>query len=417
MTAESLTRKAKRSKQAGSGCLIFFFAVFLLVGLGFAWFFVRGAWQAVAARSWTETPCTLLESAVRAHSSSDDGDTYSIAVVYTYTAGGREHRSERYNFLGGSSSAHRSKEEWVAAHPAGTQTVCWVNPADPTQAVLDRGLSLEYLIVLVPLVFVAVGLGGSLWAFSVWRRERRIAAGGPPGVLSADHRPGVHAPAGLSGYPGPGTAALPATPLGPTTLKATSPVAKFFGLLAISAFWNGITGVFVWKMVDGWRSGAGDGCLTAFLVPFVLIGVVLLISLPHQFLAMFNPRPRLALEGVLRLGASTRLSWRWSGRAGRIRKLRLVLTGVEQASYRRGTSTTTETKTFAEIVLLETDLPGRIPEGSIEVTMPADTMHTFEAASNRIHWRIDVQGEIAGWPDVAEQFPVDVAPAFPGGRR
>jgi Protein of unknown function (DUF3592) len=415
MTAESLTRKAAKSKTGGPGCLIFFFGVFLLAGLGFSSFFLRGAWRAVEARSWTETPCTLLESAVRSHSSSDGGDTYSIAVVYTYLAGGREQRSERYNFLGGSSSAHDSKAEWVTAHPAGTRTVCWVNPADPAEAVLDRGLSWEYLVVLIPGLFVAVGLGGSLWAFSAWRRERRARAGGLSG-----HLPGSgagHAAAHFTGHPGPGTAALPAVTLGPTTLKATSPVAKFFGLLAVGAFWNGITGVFLWKVVEGWRTGAGDGCLTAFLVPFVLVGLLLLISIPHQFLAMFNPRPRLALDSALRLGEPVRLSWSWSGRAKRIRKLRLMLTGIEQASYRRGTSTTTESKTFAEITLLETDLPGRIPEGSIQVTVPADTMHTFEASSNRIHWRIDVQGEITGWPDVAEQFPVDVAPAFPGGRR
>lgn len=415
MTAESLTRKAAKSKTGGPGCLIFFFGIFLLAGLGFSSFFVRGAWRAVEARSWTETPCTLLESAVRSHSSSDGGDTYSIAVVYTYVVGGREHRSERYNFLGGSSSAHKSKAEWVTAHPAGTRTVCWVNPANPTEAVLDRGLSWEYLIVLVPGLFVAVGLGGTIWAVKAWRGARRVQGGGYLGGGLAGPGPGS-APA-HTGYPGPGTAALPALTLGPTTLKSTSPVAKFFGLLAIAAFWNGITGVFLWKVVDGWRTGAGDGCLTAFLVPFVLVGLLLLISIPHQFLAMFNPRPRLALDGALRLGEPTRLSWSWSGRAKRIRKLRLVLTGMEQASYRRGTSTTTESNTFAEITLLETDLPGRIPEGSIQVTVPADTMHTFEATSNRILWRIDVHGEISGWPDVSEQCPVDVAPAFPGGRR
>lgn len=412
---ESLTRKAEKSKAGGPGCLVLFFAVFGLAGLAFSSFFAFGAWRSFKALSWRETPCTLEESAVRTHSDSD-GSTYSIAVRYAYTVDGAAYQSERFNFLGGSSSAYDSKAEWVAAHPAGTRMSCWIDPDDPAEAVLERGLSWEYLLVLIPGVFVAVGLGGGIWAFRGWRRERAARAaraGGPRAAHPALH-PGA-APADL-----PGAAAseiVPRISHGAVTLESTSPVAKFFGLLAINAFWNGITGVFVWKVVEGWRAGAGDGCLTAFMVPFALVGLALLLSLPHQFLAMFNPRPRLALDRGLRLGEGARLSWRWRGRAGRIRRLKLVLTGVEQATYRRGTSTTTESKTFASIRLLDTDQPGTIPEGSIQITVPADTMHSFEATHNKILWRIDVAGEIPGWPDVAEQFPVDVGPAFPGGRR
>jgi hypothetical protein len=404
---ESLTRGAEKSRKAGSGCLVLFFAVFALAGLAFSSFFAVGAWKSVRALSWRETPCTLLASSVRSH-----GDTFSVAVRYAYALDGRAYTGERFNFLSGSSSAHDSKAAWVAAHPAGSRMTCWVNPADPNDAVLQRGLTWEYLFALIPGVFVAVGVGGGVWAFRGWRRERRALAG----PLAA--HPGLHPGAVPEDLPGgPASDILPAISRGPVTLDSTSPVAKFFGLLAINAVWNGLTGVFVWKVVEGWREGAGDGCLTAFMIPFALVGILLLVSIPHQFLAMFNPRPRLALDRGLRLGEGARLSWRWHGRSGRVRRLKLVLTGMEQASYRRGTSTTTESKTFASIPLLDTDQPGTIPEGSIQVTVPADSMHTFQASNNKILWRIDVEGEIPGWPDVAEQFPVDVGPAWPGGRR
>jgi hypothetical protein len=143
------------------GCMVAFFSVFFLVGGGFSLFFLSPALQALKAKSWQATPCTILSSQVRTHpGDSDSGPTYDVAVLYVYTFGGREYKSNRYQFLGGSSGGYQDKERIVRRLPPLTRTTCYVNPEEPTEAVLDRSISREYAFVLVPLLFLLVGLGG-----------------------------------------------------------------------------------------------------------------------------------------------------------------------------------------------------------------------------------------------------------------
>lgn len=163
----SLSSASARQRIREGGCLGAFFGVFLLVGFGFSLFFLIPLWRTWESRDWRQTPCRILHSAVRTHPStdSDSSDTYSVDVAYTYVVDGREYRSTRYRFLTGSSSGYDGKAAAVARYPAGSEAVCWVHPDDPTWSVLARKLSWDYLVVLVPLLFMAVGIGGLAAAF------------------------------------------------------------------------------------------------------------------------------------------------------------------------------------------------------------------------------------------------------------
>ena len=44
------------------------------------------------------------------------------------------------------------------------------------------------------------------------------------------------------------------------------------------------------------------------------------------------------------------------------------------------------------------------------VTIPADSMHSFEASNNKIIWAVKLHGDIAKWPDVNLEFPITVLP-------
>lgn len=145
------------------GCLVLFFSVFFLAGAGFSLFFVQPALKVLAARSWQPTPCTILSSQVRTHSG-DDGSTYSVDVLFAYTFNGREYKSNRYQFLGGSTGGYAAKERIVRRLPPQTRTECYVDPDEPSQAVLNRDFGADYLFGLVPLLFVGVGLGGMIFA-------------------------------------------------------------------------------------------------------------------------------------------------------------------------------------------------------------------------------------------------------------
>ena len=377
---QALSRKGASPMQA-AGCLAAFFGVFLLFGLGFSLFFVMPALKVVKARSWREVPCTVIESSVRTHSDSD-GSTYSVDILYEYEAGGRVRRSNRYEFLGGSSGGSAPKEAIVAANPPGTKRSCWVNPDNPDDAVLHRGFSKTYFIVLIPMIFVAVGGGGMIYAFKTRKGGAKPAAARSGADVAA----------------------------GPMELKTTHPVAKIFGMLFLALFWNGIVSVFFWQMLKQWQSGGKPVFLTCFLVPFVLVGLGLIVGIFYTLLAAFNPRPSLTLSAsTVRLGGSATLSWTFRGRVSKMTGLKVFLEGVEEAKYRRGTSTYTDRETFAKISVFES--PGGVAQaGSAEVRVPADTMHSFSGGNNRIVWTLKLAGEIPQWPDVTESVEIEVTP-------
>lgn len=386
-----------RRRGQSTGCLVLFFGIFLAVGCALSYFLLwRPMSHFLAAQSWQATPCTIESSQV-AESSDSDGTTYKVAVTFTYAGSdGLEYRSSRYDFLGVSSSGYDGKAAVVAQYPAGARTTCWVDPENPGEAVLNRDFSLLYLIGLFPLVFVAAGAGGITWALRQGRKKTAAAA--PDGPRST--------PFGVE---------IPADAAQPRVLKPKmSPVGKLTAIIFLALFWNGIVSVFVVLTYKEWRSGGDvDGCLVLFLIPFVLVGLALIWSVFHQFLVLFNPRLELALsQGVLVPGRSANLQWQIHGKSGRVKHLRVVLEGTEQATYRRGTDTTTVTEVFATIPVVETDQQMLIAQGTARIEVPEGAMPSFTADRNKIVWTLRTCCEIPGWPDSNEEYEIIVVPGL-----
>jgi len=187
--------------------------------------------------------------------------------------------------------------------------------------------------------------------------------------------------------------------------------------LAICVFWNGIVSLFLSDVIRGWQKGRPDWFLTIFLIPFELIGLGLLIAVLYNFLRLFNPRVKLIVSSsAVPLGAAIEVAWVLFGRSGRVRRLRIWLEGREEARYRRGTSTYTDRKTFAEVEVAVLEDPAEMAAGKARLEVPADSMHTFKADNNKILWVLRAQGDIAFWPDVSEEFELTVMPlAAEGG--
>jgi hypothetical protein len=153
--ARSITRNTVgKHPVAAMGC---FFSLFLLVGaVLFFFIFIRPVQQIVAAGSWDEAQCVILSSSVASHRGSKGGTTYSIEVEYEYWVDDRRYTSDRYSFAVGSTSGYEGKRKVVEDLPAGKRTVCYVNPSDPADAVLERGMTAQIWLGLLPLIFVAV---------------------------------------------------------------------------------------------------------------------------------------------------------------------------------------------------------------------------------------------------------------------
>lgn len=394
---------SQRRTQPSKGCMVVFFGLFLAVGCAASYFMLlRPALGLLAARSWVEAQCLVQASRVE-ESSDSDGSTYKPVIEYTYTFGGDEYRSSRYQFLEVSSSGYEGKAEIVARYQPGTRVVCYVNPDNPAEAVLVRDLSWVYLLGLLPLIFVAVGAGGIVHAL------RGGFQGGQAVARSkAEARGQVLTPFGITLPAGSATG-------GPVPLRpGISPMGKLVGLTFLALFWNGITGVFVYQAVNAWRYGEPDGCLTAFLVPFVLVGLALIYGACRQVLVLFAPRPHLTLSrGYLIPGEAGLLQWRFTGSASKIQRLRIVLEGREEARYRRGTDTYTAKEVFLTLPVVEATHASMIAAGTARVPVPEATMPSFEASHNKIVWALKVTCEVPNWPDDEDEYPVLVLPAVP----
>lgn len=362
------------------GCL------FLVAGSTIFYFLtVRTFFQVQSARHWVETPAVVVASEVKSHSGSK-GSTYSVHITYRYEVNGRSHQADRYDFLGGSFSGYNGKAKIVRQYPPGRKITCFVNPANPADAVLVRGFVPMMLIfgLLLPVTFIAFGAG----MIAVLLRGQTVR-----GTYTPD-QPSYSSP-------------------GPVELKPkVSPILKVVGAVLIALFWNGIDSVFVWQAVKGWQQGHPDYFLTIFLIPFVLIGLALIGAIFYFLLALGNPRPVLALSSsCIPLGGQLSVDWKLMGRAEAVQRLRLWLEGREEAVYQRGTSTYTDKAVFTSIPIADSTSAFEIESGRCTVTLPASTMHSFKAKYNRIIWTLKLSGEIPRWPDVSEEFEITVTPS------
>jgi len=117
------------------------------------------------------------------------------------------------------------------------------------------------------------------------------------------------------------------------------------------------------------------------------------------------------------LGDEIEVEWNTPGSVDRVRACSITLEGREEATYRRGTSTSTDKSPFARIELMSSSKGRELRRGKAKFTIPRDSMHTFKSSHNKFVWAIHVKGDIPMWPDIGEEYEVEVLPQriSPGG--
>jgi hypothetical protein len=381
---------SSRSKGKGRFALGCFFTFFMLFGLAMSAVFLWPLAQIYQANNWRQVPCTILESRVESHSGSKGGSTYSVEVKYEYFIDDVRHVGDRYKFMGGSSSGYDGKKAIVDKLAPGTQTNCYVNRRDPNDSVIERGFTADILFGFIPLIFALIGAGGLFGVFVYKQKFPR------PRAITA----GAGMPAGSP--PRAGAAKLK---------TSSSRIGRLILSIVFAAFWNAIVSVFLFSCISGWRSGSGDGCMTAFLMPFVLVGIGLMVLVAYFFLGLFNPSPTLKLNpAVVALGDSVEVEWETTGNVDRVKSFKITLEGREEATYKRGTSTSTDKSVFLKLDIVDSPRGKDLRRGKGKFQIPADSMHTFISKHNKIIWSLSVKGDIPMWPDINEEFPLEVQP-------
>ncbi len=405
-TEKTNNRPHVRNKSLGKAGLIIFGFVFFAVGVAVSYFMlVRPLINIFQARNWIETPCKVISANVQSHDS-DDGTTFSVDILFEYCIDEKSYRSNRYDFMGGSSSGYTGKKEIVDRYLRMENPTCHVDPGDHQNAVLMKDLAWKYAVGLFPMIFVVVGLGIMIAGVSKLRKAaksplgqewlpRRSRESDFTSQASSEYRDNLSPPLGDS------FCLKPLTP----------PSYKFLGILFFCLFWNGLISFFVVTMVNGFRMGRPEWILTLFLIPFEIVGLCLLGAVVYNFMALFNPQFKFSVRPPdLSPGSSGKLEWETRGGTSRTRILTIKLVGREEATYAKGTNTQTDKKIFFEKEIFNSSDVNAIGTGQTAIEIPAETMHSFEAENNKIIWTIEMHGDIARWPDVKEEYKLIIKP-------
>ena len=426
-TASASPLKAAKSSRAGLGCVIPFGLLFGAIGLAAFWFVsLRPILRAIDSAGWIETPCEILSSELEHHSGSDS-TTYRVAIRYRYpwppsgpaveqggsgaheppslAASGRGFReSDRYDFTSGSTNVGVARmRAAVGEHPPGRRTVCYVDPDDPDSAVLNRGIPSVVWFGSFTLLFP---LFGGLVILFAWKGARKARADARSPLASATASPALPDAFHASNATPRDTDRVSA---GETVLKPSSGrVGVFIGLTFFALFWNGIVGVFVFQAAKEFGHGFIGWFLPIFLIPFVLVGLLVLGAAFQAFSRLFAPPVEVRLDpSLLHLGARVPFTWRLGGRG--VRKLTVRLVAREEATYRQGTNTRTDRSDFHRAVVFESSDVLALAEGRAELVLPTEAVApAFASKNNKLVWELVFDGEIPWRADVDDRFPLPV---------
>ncbi|MGJ8651796.1 MAG: DUF3592 domain-containing protein [Opitutaceae bacterium] len=380
----------KKSKKTGGklGGLLFGF-MFFGMGSFFCWMMgISPLLKALNSNDWLETSCVIKSSVVESHNSSD-GTTYSVEISFSYTIDGQNYTSDTYNFDSSSSSGRKGKAKIVAQFPKGSDQTCWVDPNDYHSAVLSRKIPfIVYIVIPFSSVFIIIGLAALLGTFGFLPEKMTKVFG------NARHKPVT-------------TEASGAQLLKPES----SGIGKVVFLTIFACFWNGIISIFLVQVVKSHTSGDPEWFLTLFMIPFVCVGIFLILAIFHAVLALANPKIQLSVsESSPALGDSIELNWEADKPLHKVQEFRIRLIGEEAATYRRGTDTKTDKSIFYAETVVDLEDPRTQQRGTATLSIPLDSMHSFDSGNNKINWSLTVAGEIPRFPDIDDAYPITVRP-------
>jgi hypothetical protein len=164
-----------KDTRKGLGCLILFALPFAAVGAVMAVLIGMSFWESYQMRQWVEVPAVIEDAALQTHHG-DDSTSYSVTARYTYRFEGRSYESTKVGIHSGSDNIGSYQERMArrleSHRDSGEPYRAFVNPEDPSQAILDRELRWEKLgfFALFMVTFGGVGFGLMIFGFVGTRR-------------------------------------------------------------------------------------------------------------------------------------------------------------------------------------------------------------------------------------------------------
>jgi hypothetical protein len=402
-----------------------FFGVFFVVGcVAFAVIVSVLVWPEWRAnRQFASTTCVVIDAQMAKRPPTTEGDPplYLPEIHIRYQAEGRLWDAKTYDVTRTSSADRDEVQAIVDQFEIGERYPCWYDPVNPSTAVLVRGYSgWLYLLLLIPVSFVVIGGGGLVYTLLQWNAsaERRALLAQRAARLdlfdvdTTDRDfPTVPADSHVTNSPG-------------TTLAYRLPAAASTSLTLIAVamaclLWNGIVAIFVVMVLGGFARGQPDWILAVFMLPFVAIGVGLIVYFARLVMIAAGVGPTW-IEISDHPLAPGREYDAFLSQAGRLtmNSLEVWLACDEKATYRQGTDTRTESRRVYQqrcFVREAFEIDQGMPfESRCQIRVPEGAMHSFAANHNEVSWKLVVKGSVVGWPDYERVFQIVVAPVSNG---
>ena len=167
--------------------------------------------------------------------------------------------------------------------------------------------------------------------------------------------------------------------------------------------------------VRSFLAGSPDWLMTLFIVPFLVVGVALVVVFARLLRHTAGIGPTLVeiSDHPLLPGNGYRLFLSQSGNLT-LKSIEVSLICEEEAVFRQGTNARTESREVFRQSLYAGGgaiiRPGEPLEAECDLPIPAEAMHSFRASHNQVQWKLIVRGEIVGWHGFQRSFPVVVRP-------
>ena len=144
---------------------------FFSVGVWMLWAVSSTVVESYQMKSWVQVEAKLASGGYESNRG-DDGYTYKAYAMYSYVVDGQTYIARRVGISSGSDNIGRYQQEigrnLSEAYTKGEPILVYVNPDDPSQAIIDRGIRwgmIGFKSIFL-LVFGGVGLGLLIF---VWR--------------------------------------------------------------------------------------------------------------------------------------------------------------------------------------------------------------------------------------------------------
>ena len=355
----------------------------------------------------------------------EDAPNYQPQVQVEYTVDGSLYRTWTYGATKVAFPDHESAEFALRPFEVGGLYPTYYDPADPSRAVLVRDLSgAIWLFLIPPGALVVLGSVGLIYRVTALGKstERRAAIAARRKNLElfdviphiAPEWPTVPLDDEVTNSPGIKLAyRLPID---------TSPGWKLAGTALACVIWNVASALLASVALRDHLDGDPNWLLSALTLPFVAMGVWLVIYVIRLWVnttGVGPPRVEISHHPLTRgKSYSLYLSLPQNGQL-RFDGFTMSLVCEERCVYRFGTDAQSMSQKVYERLILGGDettvRPNEAFEAEVTFTVPDTAMHSFRARNNSVEWKLLLRGRIKGWPDYERAYPIVVYPCCPRG--